>query len=69
MIRAQKAKLEQILFMSLLLISMPRNSRVWRRIEGRARRVVNQAALVTERVVAEKADMFHYEWGGTGPEA
>ena len=28
-----------------------------------------QAASLTQRVVMEKADMFHYEWGGTGWDA
>eukprot|EP00438_Fugacium_kawagutii_P011244 Skav211185 [mRNA] locus=scaffold884:195310:199667:+ [translate_table: standard] len=48
-IRAQQAKLEQ-------------NSRVWRRIEGRARRVVSAAANLTARVVQEDGDMFHADW-------
>lgn len=48
-IRAQQAKLEQ-------------NSRVWRRIEGRARRVVSAAASLTARVVQEEGDMFHADW-------
>ena len=48
-IRAQQARLEQ-------------NSRVWRRIEGRARRVVTAAASLTARVVEEKGDMYHADW-------
>ena len=48
-IRAQQARLEQ-------------NSRVWRRIEGRARRVVTAAASLSARVVQEKGDMYHADW-------
>ena len=31
------------------------------RIEGRARRVVNQAALLTAKVMEEKGDTYHME--------
>lgn len=52
-IRAQQARFEQ-------------NSRVWRRIEGRARRVVTAAASLTAYVVEETEDMYHSDWRTEG---
>ncbi|CAE7791347.1 BSU1 [Symbiodinium sp. CCMP2456] len=48
-IRAQQARVEK-------------NSRVWRRIEGRARRVVSQAAHLAARVIEEPGDTLHNQW-------
>ncbi|CAK9015631.1 unnamed protein product [Durusdinium trenchii] len=48
-VRAQQVRLEK-------------NSRVWRRIEARARRAVSQAASLAARVVKERSDMYHGEW-------
>lgn len=36
---------------------------MWTRIEARARRVVNQAALLTKKVMHEKGDLYHAEAG------
>ena len=52
-IRAQQARFEQ-------------NSRVWRRIEGRARRVVTAAASLTAYVIEETEDMYHSDWRTEG---